>query len=93
MARRKYSDEFKEEAVKLAQGSGVPMSQTAKDLGINAEMFRCWVRQFGTRAGGERRMSPAEHSEMIRLRRELKRVTEERDILKKAVGIFTKELP
>jgi len=93
MGRRKYSDEFKEEAVKLAQRSGVPMSQTAKELGINAEMLRNWVRQFGSGADGERRMSPAEHSEMIRLRRELKRVTEERDILKKAVGIFTKELP
>jgi transposase-like protein len=93
MGRRKYSDEFKEEAVRLAQRSGVPMSQTAEELGINAEMLRSWVRQFGSRPDGERKASPAEHSEMIRLRRELKRVTEERDILKKAVGIFTKELP
>jgi len=93
MGRRKYSDEFKEEAVKLAQRSGVPMSQTAKELGINAEMLRSWVRQFGSGPGGEKRISPSEHSELIRLRRELKRVTEERDILKKAVGIFTKELP
>jgi transposase len=93
MGRRKYSDEFKEESVKLAQRSGIPVSQTAKELGINAEMLRNWIRQFGAGPDGERRMSPAEHSEMIRLRRELKRVTEERDILKKAVGIFTKELP
>lgn len=57
------------------------MSQTAKELGINAEMLRCWVRQFG--AWGEKRISPAEHSGLIRLRRELKRVTEERDTPKK----------
>ena len=93
MAKRKYSDDFKEEAVKLAQRSGVPMSQTAKELGLNAEMLRRWVKDFGVRFDGSRGMTPEEHSENVRLRRELKRVTEERDILKKAVGLFTKELP
>ena len=93
MVRRKYSDEFKEEAVKLAQGSGVPMIQTAAGLGINAEILRRWVKDFGMRSDGSRVMSPEEHSENVRLRRELKRVTEERDILKKALGIFTRELP
>lgn len=93
MVKRKYSDEFKEESVKLAQRSGVPMSQTAKGLGINAELLRRWVKDFGMSADGSRGMSPAEHSENVRLRRELKRVTEERDILKKAMGIFTRELP
>jgi transposase len=93
VGRRKYSDEFKEEAVKLAERGDVPVSQTAKELGVNAEMLRRWIREFGTRRDGSRGMSPEEHSEMIRLRRELKRVTEERDILKKAMGIFTRELP
>ena len=93
MTRRVYSDEFKSEAVKLAQRAGVPMSQTAKELGIGAELLRRWVKEFGVRADGSRGMTPEEHSENVRLRRELKRVTEERDILKKAVGIFTKELP
>ncbi len=93
MGRVKYSDEFKEEAVKLAQRGEVPVSQVAKDLGVNAEMLRRWVRVFGSRPDGSRGMSPEEHSENIRLRRELRRVTEERDILKKAMGIFTRELP
>ena len=93
MVRRKYSDEFKEESVKLAQRSGVPMSQTARELGLNREMLRRWVRDFGMRPDGSHRMSPEEHSENVRLRRELRRVTEERDILKKAMGIFTRELP
>lgn len=93
MARREYSDEFKEEAVKLAQRSGIPVSRTAKELGMNAELLRRWVRSFGERSDGSRPMSPAESSENVRLRRELRRVTEERDILKKAMGIFTKELP
>jgi transposase len=93
MARRVYSDEFKSEAVKLAQRAGVPMSQTAKELGINAELLRRWVKEFGVRADGGRGMSPEEHTDNVRLRRELRRVTEERDILKKAMGIFTRELP
>jgi len=93
MARRVYSDEFKNEAVKLAQRADVAMSQTAKDLGIGAELLRRWVRDYGVRKDGSRPMTPQEHSEMLRLRRELKRVTEERDILKKTMGIFTRELP
>ena len=93
MGRRKYSDEFKEEAVKLAQRRSVPTSQTAKELGVNAEMLRRWVKDFGLRPDGGRGLSPEQHSENVRLRRELRRVTEERDILKKAMGIFTRELP
>jgi transposase len=93
VGRREYSDEFKAEAVKLAQRSDVPMSQTAKELGLNAELLRRWVKSFGVRADGSRRMTPEEHSENVRLRRDLRRVTEERDILKKAMGIFTRELP
>ena len=93
MGRQKYSDEFKDEAVKLAQRSECPMSQTARDLGINAELLRRWVKDFGVRADGSRGMTAEEHTENIRLRRELRRVTEERDILKKAMGIFTRELP
>ena len=87
MARRKYSDEFKSEAVKLAQRSDCPISETARGLGMNAELLRRWVKGFGVRSDGSGGISPEEHSENIRLRRELNRVTEERDILKKAVGI------
>ncbi|HOP81005.1 MAG TPA: transposase [Armatimonadota bacterium] len=95
MKRRQYSDEFKSEAVRMAENGEIPMSQVASNLGINAEMLRRWVRQFGTKPNvdGARNLKPDEHSELIRLRRELKRVTEERDILKKAMGIFTRELP
>ena len=50
------------------------------------------MAKFGARANGSR-LTPDEYDGLIRLRRELRRVTEERDILKKAVGIFTKELP
>jgi len=93
MVRRNYSNEFKEEAVKLAQQASVPISHTARELGLNPEVLRRWVNDFGVSADGNRGMSAEEHSENVRLRRELRRVTEERDILKKAMGIFTRELP
>ena len=78
--RRKFTNEFKLEAVKLVESSGVPMAQVA------------WVKQFGERADGTR-FTPDEQEELIRLRRENTQLKMERDILKKALGIFSKELP
>ena len=92
MNRRKFTGEFKSEAVKLAERGDVPIAHVARDLGIVESLLHRWMNQFGKRAGGSR-LTPDEHEELIRLRRENRRLTEERDILKKAVGIFTKELP
>lgn len=58
MERHEYSDEFKEEAVKLAQRADVPVSQTAKELGMNAEILRRWVREFRMHSDGSKGMSP-----------------------------------
>lgn len=93
MERRKYSNEFKENAVKLAQRGDIGVSEVATNLGINSGLLHKWVRQFGTKPDGTKCISPDEHAELIRLRRELKRTQEERDILKKAIGIFTQKLP
>ena len=95
MKRRQYSSEFKSEAVKLAERGKMLFNDVAADLGINAELLRKCVRQFGTKlkTDGTRNITPDEHSELIRLRREAKILKEERDILKKAMGIFTRELP
>ncbi len=93
MGRRKYNNEFKLEAVRLTERGDVSIAQVARDLGIKPEILYRWVKQFGKRADGKPAVTPDEHDELIRLRRELRRVEEERDILKKAIGIFTKELP
>ena len=90
--RRKFTNEFKLEAVKLAERGEVPVAQVARDLDLNETVLRRWMGLYGKRAGADR-LTPEEHEELIRLRREVRRVTMERDILKKAVGIFTKELP
>jgi transposase len=90
MDRRRHSNEFKLEAVKLAERGDVPVVQVARDLGINESLLHKWMNQFGTRAGGSR-VTPDEHEELIRLRRELRIVKEERDILKKATAFFARQ--
>jgi len=89
--RREFTNEFKLEAVKLAERGDTPVAQVARDLGLHETTLRRWMALYGQRAGANR-LTPEEHEELIRLRREVRRVTEERDILKKAVSIFSKEL-
>ena len=93
MQRKSYRNEFKSEAVKLAERSEVSVAQVARDLGVRYEVLRRWVKQFGSQPNGKASVTPDEHAELIRLRRENRIVKEERDILKKALGIFSKELP
>jgi transposase len=89
--RRKFTNEFKLEAVGLAERGDRPIAQVARELGLNETTLHRWIGRYGQRAGAGR-ITPEEHDELIRLRREVRRVTEERDILKKAVSIFSKEL-
>ena len=94
MERKKYAAEFKREAVRLAGQAGVSRAKVAQELGLNVTMLTRWVREAQE---GKWDMAPGkplrteQQQELERLRRELKRVTIERDILKKAVGYFAKE--
>ena len=94
--RRQYTDEFKREAVALLASSNRPLLQIANELGISPSMLRNWRnRSEGRNAGSALRPAPASHSapdsgsEISRLRRENDRLRMERDILKKAVAIFS----
>jgi transposase len=89
--RRRFTSEFKLEAVGLAERGDRPIAQLARELGLNETTLHRWINRYGQRAGAQR-VTPEEHEELIRLRREVRRVSEERDILKKAVSIFSKEL-
>ena len=89
--RRQFTNEYKMQAVQLVESSGQPRAQIARELGLADSVLDRWVKQFGKQADGTR-VTADEHAELIRLRREIRRVTEERDILKKAVSIFSKEL-
>jgi transposase len=90
MRYRKHTNEFKLEAVRLAEREGMSVAQAARDLGISDSVLYEWVKKFGTSSGGSR-VSPDEHEELVRLRRELRIVKEERDILKKATAFFAKQ--
>ena len=91
MQKRKvksYSLEFKQSSVKLALESDQPISQTARELDIHEVTLYGWVKRFGSSASGGKE-DPV--SEVKRLRKELIRVKQERDILKKAAAYFASE--
>ena len=91
--KKEYNDEFKREAVRLATSGEKSIAGTARDLGVPDNTLYAWVRLFGRRREGQPEpLTPEERHELIRLRRENRRLQEERDILKKAVGIFSGEL-
>ena len=96
--RTRYTKEFKLEAVRLLELRQKPATQLALELGIARNQLYKWQEQLKKTGEvnafqGPGRKSTEELSEIERLRRELKKVTEERDILKKAAAYFAKELP
>ena len=99
--RREFSPEFKREAVALLESSGRPLMQVATEVGISPSMLRNWralardgtTRSIATTSILSPLPSPADQaSQITRLKRELDRTRMERDILKKAIGIFA-EVP
>ena len=93
-ARRKFSREFKIEAVRLITEGGQSIAETARELGVNASLLGRWKQQLTENGGqafpGKGRMKPLEE-EVRRLQRDLKRVRQERDFLKKATAFFARE--
>jgi len=91
--RKSYTPEFKQEAVALVTQRGLSISQVARDLDLNYNMLSRWKSELEVK--GEQAFPGKGHSEseeVDRLRRELEIMRQERDILKKAVGIFS-QLP
>ena len=90
--RKRYSKEFKNEAVELLRTSGKTSLEIAKDLGINRDNLLRWNREFETeeRNTGTVTINPEDSEEIKRLKKEMAILKQERDILKKALGIFSK---
>ena len=90
--RRQFDRAFKVEAVRLITDEHRPVAAVARDLGIGENLLHRWKQQFTDQQGdafvGTGNLS-AEQTELRRLRRELTDVTEERDILKKAISVFS----
>ena len=92
-SRKKYTREFKLEAVRLVVEQGRPAREIARDLGINESLLHHWKRRFREEGAlafpGNGRVSGSEQEREIQeLRKELARVKQEREILKKAAAYF-----
>ena len=90
MSGKRYTDEFKIEAVRQVTERGYSVSEVAERLGVTTHSLYAWLKKFGP---AERRTEEldATQQELRRVKAELRRVTEERDILKKAATYFAKE--
>jgi len=90
LPRPAYPPEFRARAIELARTSGLPPSQVARDLGIDPDTIRRWLRQAEVDAGRRDGATTDEKAELLRLRREVALLREERDILQKATAYFAR---
>ena len=89
--RRKYSTEFKREAVLLTRQPGISCRQVAREIGINPNLLTRWRREVDTHEGTAfQGTGTPRDQELMRLKRELSRVTKERDFLGEAATYFAK---
>jgi transposase len=87
----KWSPEFREEAVRLQRESGESITAVAKRLGLSPETLRNWVRRDEIERGERDGLTVAEHAEIRELRRQVRRLEEEKLILQKAAAYFARE--
>jgi transposase len=86
MGKTNFSDDFKRDAVLQISERGYPVSEVSQRLGVSPHSLCAWKKKCSEPSGGDDR-----DAEIRRLKRELTRVTEERDILKKATAYFARD--
>jgi transposase-like protein len=89
-SRRKFTDEFKVETVKLIRESGRSVGSVAKELDLTETAVRDWVKKAQS-SGSAETLSPDERTELRRLRKEIQELRMEKEILRKATVFFAKE--
>lgn len=87
MGTGNYTDQFKQDAVAQITERGYPIKEVSERLGVSLHSLYAWKRKFRKAVAGE----TEKDAEIRRLKRELARVSEERDILKKATAYFARE--
>lgn len=90
MTSKRYTEEFKIEAVKQVTERGYSVAEVAERLGTTTHSLYAWMKRYGEQ--GPRQVNKADgQAEIAQLKAELRRVTEERDILKKAAAYFASD--
>jgi len=91
--RRKFTEQFKADAVRLVREGGKTISEVTKQFDLTETAFRGWVKRAETDAGNgpPGALTTAERAELVDLRKRVKRAEMERDILKKATAFFARE--
>lgn len=87
----KYPPEFREEAVALVRATGRPISHVALELGVDKSTLGLWVRADQVETGDRDGVSRSEREELVRLRKENRKLRQEREILAKATAFFARE--
>jgi len=87
----RYPAEFRADAVALVRSSGRPIAQVAKELGVNHETLRTWVRAAEAAERPGAAAESAKDAELARLRRQVVELRLEREILRKAAAYFARE--
>jgi len=88
--RRQYTEEFKQEAVELIKRSGKSQAQISRELGVSGQNISRWWQKYGEDEN-EFEEQTISKEEFKAMQAELRRVKEERDILKKALNIFSRK--
>jgi transposase len=86
MSKANFSDDFKRDAVHQITDRGYPVAEVSKRLGVSPHSLYAWKKKFAQPSGDDDK-----DAEIRRLKRDLTRVTEERDILKKATAYFARD--
>ena len=87
---KRFTEEFRREAVRQIKEHGHPVAEVSERLGVSTHSLYHWIKRYSPDAGGQASHLANKDEEIRKLKSELRRVTEERDILKKAATYFAK---